>query len=341
MKRSEVSAWMLLASSLVIGPAFGSTFPIGSEDRRLPFADPFVLYDEGLYYAYGTFSPDGIAVARSKDLKQWKMNVGRSEGGLALFKADSYGEKRFWAPEVYRVGDRYIMYYSAEEHVCAAVGNSPLGPFRQIERRPLISEMRTIDNSLFFDKDGDPWMVFVKCGNEIWIAEMQKDCLHVKKETMHEILRATEPWEVKNPKCRVAEGPFVLYANGVYILTYSCNHYQDPDYAVGFATATDPAGPWKKSALNPILRRRDDETGTGHHSLFKDEFGKWRIAYHVHNPRGKTLPRLTNVAELLVGGKWGAPELKVVGETIKCKLMSQDGTSAGTASRNPSGVSTF
>lgn len=300
--------------------AFSEDSDSCDDDRRLPFADPFVLYDGGMYYAYGTFSPDGIAVAVSKDLKRWEMNVGRSESGLALFKGDTYGEKWFWAPEVYRVGERYIMFYSADEHVCAAVGDGPLGPFRQIERRPLIPEMRAIDNSLFFDKDGNPWMVFVKCGNEIWVAEMQKDCLHVKKESMREILCATDPWELKDPKCRVAEGPFVIYANGVYILTYSCNHYLNPDYAVGFATASNPSGPWTKSALNPILHRRDGEIGTGHHSIFRDEFGKFRIVYHVHNPQGRSSHRLMNIAELLIGGKWGEPEVKVVGETIRCKL---------------------
>ena len=290
--------------------------------QRLPLADPFVLLDKGVYYAYGTQSPHGITVARSKDLKHWDLNVGRAEGGVALDKKDTYGEKMFWAPEVYHVKDRYIMYYSAEEHTCAAVADHPLGPFRQVEQQPLISEMKTIDNSLFFDKQGKPWMVFVKVGNEIWIAEMEKDCLHVKKETMHEIIRATEPWEVKNPHAHVAEGPFVIYAKGVYILTYSCNDFRDPNYAVGFATATDPAGPWTKSAQNPILCRRDGDEGTGHHSLFKDKSGKWRIVYHVHNSPGHVQPRLMNIADLVLGGQTGSPELRVAGETIRCEVRS-------------------
>ena len=292
---------------------------------RVPFADPFILFDKGMYYAYGTSSPNGICVAQSKDLKNWKMGVGRSREGLALYKDDSFGSKHFWAPEVYRVNGRYVMYYSAETHVCAAVAEHPCGPFRQIKQEPMMSDMHTIDSSLFFDQKGNPWMVFVKCGNEIWVTELEKDCLHVKPGTRHEILRATEPWEVRNPHCHVAEGPFVIYAKGVYILTYSANDYQDPDYAVGVATAKTPAGPWVKAKGNPILCRRDGRLGCGHHSLFKDKSGRWRIVYHAHlstNPH-RIHPRCMYVADLEIKGSTGAPELKVTGPTITCTVEKQ------------------
>ena len=42
---------------------------------RLPLADPFILLDKGVYYAYGTQSPHGITVARSKDLQYWDLHV--------------------------------------------------------------------------------------------------------------------------------------------------------------------------------------------------------------------------------------------------------------------------
>ena len=289
---------------------------------RLPFADPFVLLDHGTYYAYGTSSRDGIRMASSKDLKKWTLDVGRSKEKLALHKDDSFADRWFWAPEVYRVGEKYIMYYSADTHVCAAVAEHPCGPFRQVKPEPMMSDMHTIDSSLFFDQKGNPWMVFVKCGNEIWIAELEKDCLHVKPGTRHEILRASEPWEVRNPRCHVAEGPFVIYAKGVYILTYSANDYQDPDYAVGVATAKSPAGPWVKAKGNPILRRRDGALGTGHHSLFRDKQGKWRIVYHAHHTAEphKVHPRCMYIADLEIGGTEGNPRLRVGGKTITCEI---------------------
>ena len=127
-------------------------------DDRVPLADPFILYEKGTYYAYGTHSRVGITVATSTDLVHWKMDQGRSKDGLALHKDDSFGKKFFWAPEVYRVGGRYVMYYSAETHVCAATADNPLGPFRQAEKKPIL-ERGGIDNSLFIDDDGRAWMV--------------------------------------------------------------------------------------------------------------------------------------------------------------------------------------
>ena len=77
--------------------------------RRVPFADPFILYYDGTYYAYGTDSPNGIAVMSSTDLKTWTRGVGRSKEKLALHKDDSYGDRWFWAPEVYQINGKFHM----------------------------------------------------------------------------------------------------------------------------------------------------------------------------------------------------------------------------------------
>ena len=91
----------------------------------LPIADPYVLFYEDTYYAYGTSRADGFEVYSSKDLKSWKRS-----SRLALSKEDSYGDKWFWAPEVYYVAKekKFYMYYSVEEHVCVATSDSPFGP---------------------------------------------------------------------------------------------------------------------------------------------------------------------------------------------------------------------
>ena len=292
---------------------------------RVPFADPYVLLHEGVYYAYGTFrSNEGVGVAVSRDLKSWDFWQGRAKDGFALHKDDSYGDKWFWAPEVYRIGNRFVMYYSAETHTCAAVADSPLGPFRQAEQAPLIADMGTIDNSLFFDRDGKPWMVFVKLGNEVWITRMEDDCLRVKPGTRREIVRAVEPWEVATKGTHIAEGPFVIYEKGRYVLTYSVNDYRDPAYAVCYATAESPEGPWTKCSA-PILQRGFGLAGTGHHSLFKDREGRWRIVFHAHN--GATEdgihPRCMYIADLLVGGTDGAPELRI-GDTLTTCTIARD-----------------
>ena len=259
--------------------------------RRVPLADPFILQDNGIYYAYGTDSPDGISVFVSEDLRQWQRGEGRATGGLALHKEDSYGDRWFWAPEVYRKDDRYYMFFSADEHTCIATADSPLGPFKVKDRQPLIPDERTIDNSLFIDKDGTPYMFFVRLvnRNSIWCMEMTQDLLHVKPETMVFCLKAEQPWE--RVEGDVAEGPFVIQRKGVYYLTYSANGYQSHDYAVGCATATSPKGPWKKVKNNPILHSCSGLVGLGHHSFFSDKHGKLRIVFHAHNSPDNVHPR--------------------------------------------------
>ena len=218
------------------------------------------------------------------------------------------------------------MYYSAEERVCAATAKHPLGPFRQECKQPIYPEGGRIDNSLFFDREGKPWMVYVKFdrGNVLHVCQMEDDLLHAKPDTEREILRATEPWEMRNPDCRVTEGPCVIYAKGRYILTYSANDYRDPDYAVGVATADRPEGPWTRYKGNPILRRRWGLVGTGHHSLFKDARGDWRMVFHAHNDAalGRIHPRCMYIADVTIGGDEGKPILKVGERLIECKIIS-------------------
>lgn len=62
-------------------------------------------------------------------------------------KKDSWADRWFWAPEVYEVNGKFYMYYSADEHICVAVADSPVGPFIQNKQEPMIVEEKCIDNS--------------------------------------------------------------------------------------------------------------------------------------------------------------------------------------------------
>ena len=205
----------------------------GDAGNVIPFADPFIYYEDGTYYLYGTGSEDGIAVAVSKDLKTWQWPEEKPMY-LALHKDDSYGEYWFWAPELYKVGDKYLLYYSAEEHICVAEGDSPLGPFRQKEQKPM-REAKGIDNSLFIDKDGKPylfWVNFTESGLQSWVAELEEDCSTIIEGSEKLCIATSQEWEMVWPS--VNEGPFVLEHEGYYYLTYSANSYESPNYGLGY-----------------------------------------------------------------------------------------------------------
>ena len=278
-------------------PLFSMTCSDKSDDAEqndskllVPLADPFILLHNNLYYAYGTGADNGIEVMTSDDLKVWKRAAG-TKSGLALHKDDSYGNKWFWAPEVYFVNDKFYMYYSAEEHMCVAVSDSPLGPFKQSVHKPMLEGQKTIDNSLFIDDDGKAYLFFDRFndGLNIWVAELEDDLMTLKEETMHPCIHVSQDWEKVWP--RVNEGSFVIKHKGVYYMTYSANSYESPFYGIGCATTTDIMGEWTKYSNNPLLQKPGELVGVGHSAMFKDKDGNWRIVYHAHQNKTIIHPR--------------------------------------------------
>jgi GH43 family beta-xylosidase len=267
--------------------------PVSGNPHQVYFGDPYIFLDGDTYYMYGTSSDDGIEVFKSTDMAHWEGPCGATDG-LALHKADVYGEKWFWAPEVYKFGSKYYMFYSAEEHIAVAVGQSPLGPFKQEKQVPMF-DTKAIDSHLFIDKNGKKYLYYVAFtnGNVIWMCEMNDDLLSVKPNTVKECFGRSQPWEfsTKEPVGVVNEGPYILKQGKTYYMVYSANHYASPDYGIGYATSSSPSGPWKKYEGNPIYQYPDTSKGVGHCSFFRDKSGELQMVYHAHYNQHKVHPR--------------------------------------------------
>ena len=259
------------------------------------FGDPFIVLYENTYYAYGTNADNGIEVYTSDDLEYWtKANE------LALKKEDSWGSRWFWAPEIYYVKEnaKFFMYYSADEHICVATSDSPLGPFKQEIKKPMLESEKAIDNSLFRDSNGKPYLYFDRFndGLNIWVAELEDDLKTLKMETLKPCIHVSQKWEEVWP--RVNEGPFVIKHKDIYYMTYSANSYESPFYGIGFATANSPAGPWTKYAGNPILQKPGDLVGVGHNAIFRDKAGKLKTVFHAHKSKSSIHPRGMYIADV-------------------------------------------
>lgn len=266
----------------------------------VPLADPYILLDDGIYYAYGTHDADGIEYWTSTDLQVWK------RGGLALHKRNTTETRWFWAPEVYKMDDHYVMYFSANEHLFVATADSPKGPFKQVGgymMQDVIGDEKCIDSSMFTDDDGTHYLFFVRFtdGNCIWMCRLEEDGMTPIKSTLKHCLSVSASWESKMG--RVCEGPFVVKKDGLYYLTYSANDYQSQDYGVGFAMARTLSASWTKSGTNPVLCRRDDLVGTGHHSLFTDKDGQLRIVFHAHDSQTDIHPRRMYIGTVEMGSR--------------------------------------
>lgn len=279
--------------------------------EKIALADPFILLYDDLYYAYGTSANDGIEVMVSTDLKYWKKGKGNANEGLALHKNDVFGDKWFWAPEVYHVGEEFIMYFSADEHICAATSDSPLGPFVQSIKRPMIEGEKSIDNSLFIDDNGKKYLFFSRfdAGLNICMAELNDDCISVKGKIVN-CTRVSQDWERVWPT--VNEGSFVIKHNGTYYMIYSANSYESHSYGIGCAVATSPFGPWMKYLDNPILQKPGDLVGVGHGALFYDKNGGLKIVFHAHNSKKSIHPRRMYISDVTFIPVNGAPDRMVI-----------------------------
>ncbi len=288
---------------------------VDENEFLVPLGDPFILLHNGIYYAYGTNSDDGIEVYTSNDLNEWKYK------GLALNKKDVWGDRWFWAPEIYELNGKFYMYYSAEEHICVAIADSPEGPFVQKEKKPMITDEKCIDNSLFIDDDQTPYLFFDRFndGLNIWVAELEKDFITIKKETMYPCIHVSQSWEEIWP--RVNEGPFVIKRDGIYYMTYSANSYESPFYGIGCATATNLMGTWTKYEENPLLQKPGELVGVGHSAMFTDKEGNLRIVFHAHKDKNNIHPRAMYIGNVSFEKVNGVNRMRISEEYLTPKLI--------------------
>ena len=274
-------------------------------------ADPNILFHEGIYYLYGTDekrkSALGNPVYTSSDLVNW------TEQELAFKKTDdTWGQRYFWGAEVIKKDDKFLMYYCCspnEEdgeplnmHLAAAIANSPLGPFTEV-RAPMYAiegKDEAIDQNVFVDEDAQAYLFFVKVvietHNEIHVVKLKDNYLDIDGESIACILPDQE-WESNEwDGHKVAEAPFVFKRGDFYYMLYTCNHFLDDKYAIGYATAQSPLGPWEKHDGNPILQMNDHVRGTGNACITKSPDGKESfIVYHTHNKPGQVAPRMVSI----------------------------------------------
>lgn len=266
-------------------------------------ADPTIFLHEGVYYLYGTGgnSGDGFMVYTSTDMKHWEGPKGAREG-YALRKEDVFGDKGFWAPQVFYYGEKFYMTYTANENIAIAESDSPLGPFIQKEKKSLDAPVKQIDPFVFIDDDGKIYLYHVRLteGNRIFVAEMEDDFSGIKPETLRECINASVLWEnTQHVPWPVAEGPTILKHKGLYYMIYSANDFRNIDYAVGYAVSDNPLGPWEKYEGNPILSRKHiGENGTGHGDIVKDKQGDLWYVLHTHNSNSEVAPRKTAIVKV-------------------------------------------
>ena len=231
----------------------------------LGIGDPTVIFHEETYYLYPTGDNRGYDVYISKDLVNWRK-------GPRVFQS---AERGVWAPDVFyneRDGTFYL-YYTANGHIGVATSEKPFGTFR--DRGMLIEN--AIDAHMFRDDDGTFHLYYVQYpGFRIHVQPMAGPLQ--KKGVPVQLIQPEAPWEKR--VAAITEAPWMLKHSGLYYLLYSGGGADSQDYAIGYATAKNPQGPFTKFTGNPIIGKGSNIFGPGHCAVTSAPDGQLWMIYH-------------------------------------------------------------
>lgn len=271
------------------------------------FADPFVVRaPDGTYAAFGT-APAGpgsrvFEALLSEDLLTWE------SAGPVLERPPAAAGDESWAPEVCHRGGSWWMYYSLGRgihghHIRVARADAVTGPYTDLGVNLTPAESFAIDPHPFQDDDGQWYLFFARdvldggrAGTHLAVARLESPT------TVSDIRPALAPyadWQIyerdrqmygRTFDWHTLEGPSVVRRAGKYWMTFSGGAWTGPGYAVSWASAPHPLGPWTAAPTEapPVLASGGGLVGPGHNSLVVGPEGTDVIAFHSWDDEGSS-----------------------------------------------------
>lgn len=253
--------------------------------------DPFVLVDNGVYYLYGTG-----AIC-------YKNSSGEIPGtwenlGTVVVKPEIATGSYFWAPEVYKYQGAYYMftsYFSSQTQTRGCVvfkSNLPEGPFVQISDGTITPpNLYCIDGSLYFDKNGQPWMIYseeyIESADGIgsmFAAKMSDDLTKLISEPIL-LFRGDSPnWSTG----KITEGPYMYRCeNGELLMLVAGFEKIGEEYAycVGISRSDNGEinGNWTHDENLLYSKKMTQKYDGGHGMIFESLSGQLYLSIHSPN----------------------------------------------------------
>ncbi|MCU1373483.1 MAG: glycoside hydrolase, family 43, partial [Actinomycetia bacterium] len=256
-------------------PDFPATIVTPGEDTP----NPFVLHEGSTYHLYASqhgFWSENLQVRSGASLRA----LGPVHDAMPVLPA--WVSAGFtWAPDVRRIGDRYVLWFTAgvkdgrpdavrpTQCIGVATSASPDGPFVGVGAGPAVCQRErwgSIDPRTFRDRDGQLWLHWKSDDNAetegtshttIYARRLAPDGQRLVGPATP-ILHADQPWEG-----RIVEAPQLVRVGGRYWLFYSGNWFNQPAYGIGVAECTGPAGPCRKPLGRPWLGTNAQGAGPG------------------------------------------------------------------------------
>ncbi len=266
-------------------------------------SDPSILAYDGKYYQVGFVCNGrgnvelGYEIYTSDNLYDWSLPV-RAFNASDCKDPAFDGFCNFWAPEIWEYRGKFYIFATyrskATNHRGCAVFRSdkPDGKYEMITDGHMTpKDWDCIDNSLYIDENGDPWMTFVHEWTSMpdhigtmCVCRLSDDLSRLEGE-ITTIFKANEaPF---NPKNGVTDGPFIYrFKSGKLAMIWSY-YYPGKGYCIGTVHSEgDVRGPWVQD--QEILYERNDadyraRREGGHGFIFRDLEGNLKISFHCNN----------------------------------------------------------
>ena len=252
------------------------------------YADPDTEIYNNEYWVFPTYSDvyekqTFLDAFSSPDLISWTKHP-------KILSIDNvkWATKAVWAPAPLHRNGKYYIYFGAndiqeDEDVAGMIGgigvaiaDKPEGPYIDAIGEPLIGHYHNgaqpIDQDVFIDDDGQAY-IYYGGHSHANVAKLNEDMISIG--TFDDGVQFKEI----TPENYV-EGSQMIKRNGKYYLMWSEGGWTGPDYAVSYAMADSPLGPFPRQAKilqqDPSVAR-----GSGHNGVIQvPGTDIWYIVYH-------------------------------------------------------------
>ncbi|MEZ3421179.1 MAG: glycoside hydrolase family 43 protein [Eubacterium sp.] len=269
-----------------------------------------MLYENGIYYLYGT---------RAK-------HFGKKTGGFDVYTSDNlidwscpqecFNSKKFgynkqvnWAPEVHKYNGKYYMFatFTRENGLrgtFSMIADSPLGPFRPHSKKAITPEAwECLDGTLYMNSRNEPYLVFCHehtqiVDGTICFLKLNSDLSESEGEPVTLFSGSSPYYMDKKPNGEhyITDGPFLFRTSGGELLMLWSTHIKHR-YAQCIARSDNGEIDGNFIHLPPLM----DDDG-GHGMVFTGKEGLM-LTFHKPNTSGFEHPvfmKIKDTGDLIV-----------------------------------------
>jgi arabinan endo-1,5-alpha-L-arabinosidase len=265
-----------------------------------------ILKQDGLYYCFSTGV--GVQSLISDDLIHWRI-------GPPLFaKPPAWAgtvapnhSRQFWAPDVVKRGDRYLVYYSVsafgKNTSAIALASSPTldpqSPDYQwtdegiVVQTDATSDHNAIDPGLFADPNGKLWLTYGSFWTGIKLVELDP---HTGKRIAADspLYSLAHNAEIEAPALLFHDDKYYLFVNWGF-----CCRGVKSTYNIRVGRSDSVTGPYlDRAGVNMlkgggtlVLDTKDPAIGPGHAAFLKKD-GALYMSYHYYNADNQGLAQM-------------------------------------------------